>query len=71
MGIVDVAKKANITVKQARAVFAAIACTDEPTIIRGFGTFRLKTRAARKGRNPQTGETITIPEKTVMTFKAN
>ena len=36
----------------------------------GFGTFEVRTRAAREGRNPQTGATITIPEKKVPAFKA-
>lgn len=38
--------------------------------IRNFGTFSLVKRAARKGRNPQTGEELLIPEKTVLKFKA-
>ena len=36
----------------------------------GFGTFETKDRAARKGRNPQTGEEITIPERTAPVFRA-
>ncbi|MDP9729756.1 HU family DNA-binding protein [Alicyclobacillus sp. TC] len=35
----------------------------------GFGTFETRTRAARSGRNPQTGETIEIPAATVPAFK--
>ena len=35
----------------------------------GFGTFEARDRAERKGRNPQTGEDITIPERTVPTFR--
>jgi DNA-binding protein HU-beta len=35
----------------------------------GFGTFKVRTRAARKGRNPQTGEAIDIPAKTVPVFR--
>ena len=35
----------------------------------GFGTFEVKTRAAREGRNPQTGETIQISEKKIPAFK--
>jgi DNA-binding protein HU-beta len=35
----------------------------------GFGTFSLATRAARKGRNPATGEELDIPETTVVKFK--
>ena len=38
--------------------------------IHGFGTFTVKTRAARKGRNPQTGEPVSIKAKKVVRFKA-
>jgi DNA-binding protein HU-beta len=36
----------------------------------GFGKFRTKKRAARRGRNPQTGELIDIPERMVIQFTA-
>lgn len=36
----------------------------------GFGTFSVKERAERKGRNPQTGEEITISAAKIPTFKA-
>lgn len=36
----------------------------------GFGTFTTAERAAKAGKNPQTGETIQIPAKTVPKFKA-
>ncbi|UCF20687.1 MAG: HU family DNA-binding protein [Gemmatimonadota bacterium] len=36
----------------------------------GFGTFGTKHRAARTGRNPATGQDITLPAKTYPTFKA-
>ncbi len=36
--------------------------------IPGFGKFRSKERAARKGRNPQTGKEIDIPASTVVSF---
>jgi DNA-binding protein HU-beta len=38
-------------------------------LIQGFGTFTKKQRKARKGRNPQTKEEITIPASTTVTFK--
>ena len=34
----------------------------------GFGVFAVKARAARKGRNPRTGETVTIPARKVVSF---
>ena len=37
--------------------------------ITGFGRFEVKQKKARKGRNPQTGETITIAARKVMTFR--
>jgi DNA-binding protein HU-beta len=37
--------------------------------IRGFGTFKLKVRKPRIGRNPKTDEKIPVPERTVPTFK--
>ncbi|MBU8908102.1 HU family DNA-binding protein [Desertibacillus haloalkaliphilus] len=36
----------------------------------GFGTFEVRERSARKGRNPQTGEEIDIPASNVPAFKA-
>ena len=36
----------------------------------GFGTFEVKERAAREGRNPQTGETMQIAASKVPSFKA-
>ena len=38
--------------------------------LRGFGSFRLRHRAPRVGRNPKTGETVQIPAKQVPWFKA-
>ncbi len=38
--------------------------------IRGFGNFRLKTRNPRKARNPKTGESVEVPGKKVLYFKA-
>jgi len=42
----------------------------EKTIITGFGTFLVRSRAPRRGRNPQTGETIQIPGKKLPSFAA-
>lgn len=41
----------------------------EKVRISGLGTFKLKTRAARKARNPQTGEEVQVPAKTIIDFK--
>jgi integration host factor subunit alpha len=37
--------------------------------ISGFGNFEIRKKDSRKGRNPQTGEEITISERRVLTFK--
>jgi integration host factor subunit beta len=37
--------------------------------LRNFGVFEVKRRAARKARNPRTGDRVDVPEKSVVTFK--
>jgi integration host factor subunit beta len=37
--------------------------------LRGFGSFRFRTRNARAGRNPRTGEPVQVPPKKVLYFK--
>jgi len=37
--------------------------------IRGFGTFKIKSRKARKARNPRTGEEVPVPDRKVPVFK--
>lgn len=54
------------------AVFTVIAdlvCNDDTVNIPGFGIFASKMRPARQGKNPATGEDITIPAKRVAVFK--
>ena len=43
---------------------------DKSVVIPGFGTFSTKSRAARQGRNPRTGESLTIAASTSPSFKA-
>jgi DNA-binding protein HU-beta len=50
------------------AVSGALSKGDKVSLI-GFGTFSVTKRAARDGRNPQTGKTIKIAAKTVAKFK--
>ena len=72
-----VAKEANLKKKDAdaavSAVFAAItkALEDgEKVQLIGFGTFEVKDRAAKAGRNPATGEAIEIPASKQIKFSA-
>jgi DNA-binding protein HU-beta len=75
--IAKVAEKAGIRKKDAEAAVNAFVevVTDalksgDKVEIRGFGTFLMKERAARIGRNPQTGEKVKVPAKIVPAFKA-
>ena len=44
--------------------------TDKKVTLTGFCTFTAQNRAARKGRNPRTGETVNIPARTAVSIKA-
>ena len=64
--------KAEAT-KAVDAVFDSITAalkSGDTVALLGFGTFVVKARAARAGRNPRTGETIEIPASNVPGFKA-
>jgi len=50
------------------AILEAMSAGDKVTLI-GFGTFSVAERAAREGRNPQTGKKIKIAAKKVVKFK--
>ncbi len=72
-----VAKKASLTNKAARESVQAIldAVRDalkrgEKVVVTGFGTFSVRSRVARKGRNPQTGAEINIPARKTPGFTA-
>jgi DNA-binding protein HU-beta len=75
--IAQLAEDAGITKVQANAALDSFVDTvtktlkkgDKVTLV-GFGTFSVSKRAARTGRNPQTGEAIKIKAKKVARFKA-
>jgi DNA-binding protein HU-beta len=72
-----IAAKAEVTKKDADTligavldtIMEAVAAGDKVTLV-GFGSFEARERAAREGRNPQTGETLQIPATTVPAFSA-
>ena len=73
----NVAQKADLTKKDAAGAINAVLETIEETLnnggsitLPGFGSFSVKESAERKGRNPATGEEITIPAKKSAKFKA-
>ncbi len=72
-----IAKDADLTkVEAGRALDAMTAAitkalkNGDTVALVGFGTFSVKKRAARTGRNPRTGETIQIKASSVPSFKA-
>ena len=75
--IENVAQEADMTKKDASLVVNAVLDTIEKALknedsvaLPGFGTFSVRERSERKGRNPQTGEEITIPAGKAVRFKA-
>ncbi len=71
------AEKANLTKKDAEAALAAFVSSVEDALKKGdkvqlvgFGSFEVRERAARTGRNPQTGAEMKIAAAKVPTFKA-
>ena len=75
--VANVAEKSGLDRKQADKAVAAIFDTIKKALIEGdkvqiigFGTFENRTRSARKGRNPRTGEEISIPASKLPSFKA-
>ena len=43
--------------------------SNEDVLVSGFGKFSVKSKSARKGRNPQTGESLMVDARKVITFK--
>ena len=75
--IAEISKKTKISKKDASLVLSATIDTIQSQVKKGnkvtlvgFGTWASKKRAARTGRNPQTGATLKIAAKTVPTFSA-
>jgi integration host factor subunit beta len=71
-----VAKKSELSKKDAEVIVQAVLDsiidslqTGEKVELRGFGSFRLRERASRQGRNPKTGEKVHVPAKRVPYFK--
>ena len=72
-----VADKAHLTNRQSESVInIVLRCIGEAlregdkVELRGFGSFRTRSRDARQGRNPRTGEAVQVPSKRVPFFRA-
>ncbi|AQS54470.1 MAG: HU family DNA-binding protein [Novibacillus thermophilus] len=75
--IQKIAAKSGLTKKDAESVLNTVLDeisqalkSGEKVQLIGFGTFETRKRSGRVGRNPQTGESIEIPETTVPAFRA-
>lgn len=72
----EVAKAAELTKKDSEVIVDEVfkniiqaLNSGDKIELRGFGSFRVRKRDARRGRNPKTGEPVDIPAKTVPYFK--
>ncbi len=72
----EVAKNSDLSKKDAEVIVQTVldGIVDslkkgEKVELRGFGSFRLRERASRQGRNPKTGEKVHVPAKKVPYFK--
>lgn len=71
-------EKAGLSKRECSALVDALFETMKETLangeglkISGFGSFAVRAKAPRVGRNPQTGESITLPGRKVVTFRAS
>lgn len=72
----EVAKRAGLTKKDSKAAVDAVLSAIKDALSKGqkvrligFGTFEVRKRAKRRGKNPKTGQVINIPERKVPAFK--
>ena len=72
----EVAKETDLTKKDAEVIVQTVldSITDalqrgDGVELRGFGSFRIRSRSPRQGRNPKTGSDVSVPAKKVPHFK--
>ncbi len=72
----EVARNSDLSKKDAEVIVQAVLDSIVDSLknggkveLRGFGSFRLRERASRQGRNPKTGEKVFVPAKKVPYFK--
>ena len=75
--VAKIVEQMNLTKKQVEEVTAVLfdvimeaLVKGDKVVISGFGTFEVRTRGARTGRNPRNNEEISIPESKAPAFKA-
>ena len=64
-------REAGQIVDKALDIMKSALADGEEVMISGFGKFSVREKGARKGRNPKTGERITLPARKVVTFKVS
>ena len=72
----EIARKASLTRKHSEVIVEAVFSSiiealhkGDKIELRGFGSFRVRHRGSRTGRNPKTGEGVLVPAKKVPYFK--
>jgi integration host factor subunit beta len=72
----EVSKFANLTKKETETIVNTVfdniteaLVRGDKVELRGFGSFRIRHRNSRKGRNPKTGSSVEVPDKRVPFFK--
>ena len=75
--VTRIAKGTDLTRRQSEKVLDVLVhsvqealCQGDSVMLVGLGTFAVQSRAARKGRNPRTGQEMWIPAKKTPTFRA-
>jgi len=74
--IEEVARAASLTKRECELIVDTVfdhvsqaLCRGDKVELRGFGSFRIRQRNPRKGRNPKTGDPVSVPEKRVPFFR--
>ena len=75
--VIEIAKKTSVEQQKVKQIvqltldsIVGILATEKRIELRNFGVFEVRTRKARKARNPRTGAEVMVPSKQVVTFKA-
>lgn len=75
--VIEIAKKTNVEQQKVKQIvqltldsIVEILSSEKRIELRNFGVFEVRTRKARKARNPRTGAEVMVPSKQVVTFKA-
>lgn len=75
--VIEIAKKTNVEQQKVKQIvqltldsIVEILSSEKRIELRNFGVFEVRTRKARKARNPRTGAEVMVPSKQVVTFKS-